>query len=476
MIGGFAGANFQGVIRNSTTRTDLLATGSAFLGGFVGLNFQGQIFNSISEVVSVDGGEMVGGFAGYNTFGSNIYNSSTISNVSGFQEIGGFVGSNNNNSVIRFSESSGEVDGIQIVGGFVGDNDWIIENSKSSGQVTGIYYTGGFAGTNYFNIIEKSLASGAVRRGDILIIENPVGYQAFGTFSGSNFGQVSCSSSSYTQPAGENYSPVGLPYNGSSFDCLDPSENWLMGIEGQEIGSDSSVTSEIDLLKSGSDVSWDKARFINFGNPFLKALSIQSFYSDATPTLIYESNGHGSVEGSDVFHLRVNHNGDGTPVRATPEIGYHFVRWGDGSRANPRVDLNVGASNTFTAYFEADLINVSDSNLKFSTPVIEEALPNKEGARRRIINSIIFDADKPTPSDFRDLGITGVTTSNLPILLRLLKDLGIVELDPKVIAKQIEIANALLAKQKKAKQALKVKKASLESSSWTSFMPSLLLG
>jgi len=119
---------------------------------------------------------------------------------------------------------------------------------------------------------------------------------------------------------------------------------------------------------------------------------------------------------------------------------------------------------------------VHESHFRIADRPIEQEKSRQENASNKIIKFLSGESNKPTVSDFRDIGVVGVTPANLPILLKLLKDLAVTSLDPELIAKQIKIANALLEKQKKAKQALKFKKASFESSLWTSFIPSLLVG
>ena len=47
----------------------------------------------------------------------------------------------------------------------------------------------------------------------------------------------------------------------------------------------------------------------------------------------------------------VAYGGDGAPVTATADPGYHFVNWSDASTANPRTDVNVTADVSVTASF-----------------------------------------------------------------------------------------------------------------------------
>ena len=57
---------------------------------------------------------------------------------------------------------------------------------------------------------------------------------------------------------------------------------------------------------------------------------------------------YGSVEGSGVYNY-----GESVTLEATPDEGYHFVRWNDGETANPYI-FNIYANKNVTAIFEAD--------------------------------------------------------------------------------------------------------------------------
>jgi len=66
-------------------------------------------------------------------------------------------------------------------------------------------------------------------------------------------------------------------------------------------------------------------------------------------TLSYSAGPNGSLSGSTA--QVANHGSDGTAVTATPNVGYHFVDWSDGSTANPRTDTNVTGNITVSANF-----------------------------------------------------------------------------------------------------------------------------
>jgi len=66
-------------------------------------------------------------------------------------------------------------------------------------------------------------------------------------------------------------------------------------------------------------------------------------------TLTYTAGAGGLISG--ITPLAVASGADGPEVTAVPDTGYRFVRWSDGSTANPRTDTNVTADITVTAVF-----------------------------------------------------------------------------------------------------------------------------
>src|SRR5207247_1236742 len=78
-------------------------------------------------------------------------------------------------------------------------------------------------------------------------------------------------------------------------------------------------------------------------------LSVTANFAIDTFTLTYTAGTHGSLTGSSP--QTVDYNTGGTAVTATPNTGYHFTSWSDGSTAAARTDSNVTADHTFTASF-----------------------------------------------------------------------------------------------------------------------------
>jgi alpha-tubulin suppressor-like RCC1 family protein len=66
-------------------------------------------------------------------------------------------------------------------------------------------------------------------------------------------------------------------------------------------------------------------------------------------TLTYSAGANGTLSGTSV--QIVDYGASGTALTATPNAGYLFVQWSDGSTANPRIDANVTANITVSAGF-----------------------------------------------------------------------------------------------------------------------------
>ncbi len=74
-------------------------------------------------------------------------------------------------------------------------------------------------------------------------------------------------------------------------------------------------------------------------------------------TLTYTAGDHGSLVGD--TEQMVEHGGDGTPVEAIPDEGYHFTQWSDGVTDNPRTDVNVQGPLDVTAHFEINVYTLT---------------------------------------------------------------------------------------------------------------------
>jgi hypothetical protein len=82
--------------------------------------------------------------------------------------------------------------------------------------------------------------------------------------------------------------------------------------------------------------------------------STNTSFSAGFCTLSYTARANGSIVGSATQVVVAG--ASGTAVTATPTVGYHFVKWSDGSTANPRVDTTVTTDRTVSAIFAPTLL------------------------------------------------------------------------------------------------------------------------
>ena len=172
LTGGLAGEN-KGTIRNC--KVDGNVSGGFALGGLVGQSTNGLLENCHSSAKVIGNYEYTGGLVGYSFRSANdsalsISQCSASGDVEGLKRTGGLIGSLQGGTC-RESFSSGKVTG-QVVGGFVGviegGNDYInrVQDCYSVGEVVLIsgsqQYIGGFAGANWWGIIERCYAAGAL--------------------------------------------------------------------------------------------------------------------------------------------------------------------------------------------------------------------------------------------------------------------------------------------------------------------------
>ncbi|MCW7754377.1 hypothetical protein OOT00_10310 [Desulfobotulus sp. H1] len=85
-----------------------------------------------------------------------------------------------------------------------------------------------------------------------------------------------------------------------------------------------------------------------------KALPVQTY------TLRYQAGANGTIFGPDMQTVR--EGGQGNFVTALADSGYIFVGWSDGSKENPRRDLNVKASISVSASFALSSFSIMDKD------------------------------------------------------------------------------------------------------------------
>lgn len=408
-IGGLVGQNI-GQIKNSISSGSASSTSpnGSNLGGLVGLNW-GQISNSKSQGEVAAGwsnlgsgaGNSAGGLVGTNKSGGTIYSSISLSNISsneGFY-IGGLVGNNEGN--ISNSFSGGKVDATSgsSAGGLVGQNLGEIQDSLSKSSVIAKWTIGGLAGINS-GIINTSVAS----------VGTVTGGSEVGGLVGYNYGEIR---------------------NSLAYGDVLPTE-----------------TEYTDLTKIGT--------LIGLQEP---GKGITSF-----------SRAFGHIG---EFNWQIGNNRDWAADDPEGSVGTHLTFDSDRELLNTELSevawANEVGINTGNPY----LLNFLGKNI-YSEPIPVIYLSYKRSKIQEVINEPVTFSEKlevhkikeflsgaitkPTPADFKNLGILGVNPLNLPILLKLLKDLNISDLTPEIIKEQLRIANSILSKQLKAKQKAKAKK------------------
>ena len=482
-VGGLVGTNY-GSIENSIATGG--AAGNNSVGGLVGYNL-GSILNSASQgyASGTNNGETrsdsVGGLVGWNDVSGTISNSmaNTRTDSEG-NNFGGLVGWNDGlieNSLSLGATSSTRTDGVNIAG-LVGWSDGIITNSISQGSVTAEGdYVAGLVGTNWeYGTIENSISYSNVQstHGSVL-----------GGLVAANYATVRNSFSSGVIQAEIGITVGGLVGQNLQDGIIDQSASkatvsgsgTVGGLVGFNRGQVTESWASVGSVTGGSEVGGligynmgYVSDSLAYGDVFITDAAIQT-----VGTLI-------GYQYDYVEYMPVKSNSFGNPVGAIHKIGEMPLWTSTGTPSGspgPHLDSSFDElilnRNLITAawatkaeinnavpyllnflgkgiYIEPSLRNDrGSSNLRTEIlPSVQDS-PVQKIAEQKINEFLSGGSSKPTPSDFKALGINGVTTSNLPILLKLLKDLGITSFDKVLILKQIKIANSLLAKQKKSK-------------------------
>jgi M6 family metalloprotease-like protein len=90
-----------------------------------------------------------------------------------------------------------------------------------------------------------------------------------------------------------------------------------------------------------------------------ESMTFVAVFSVGSYTLTYAAGAGGSISGETT--QTVEHGGNAIEVVATPDTGYHFVRWSDGVLVASRTDENVISSINATAYFEINTYTMTYS-------------------------------------------------------------------------------------------------------------------
>jgi len=483
-VGGLVGTNY-GSIENSIATGG--AAGNNSVGGLVGYNL-GSILNSASQgyATGTNSGDIksdsVGGLVGWNDVSGTISNSMAHTRTDGEgNNYGGLVGWNDGlieNSLSSGATSSTRTDGVNIAG-LVGWSDGIINNSFSQGSVNSEWdFVGGLVGTNY-GTVENSLA--------ISNVTSLYG-STLGGLVASNFGIILNSFAGGSVSALGGHIAGGLVgsnrYGGSISTSGSKSSVFGLytvgGLVGFNEGQISESWSSVGTVTGDSEVGGLVG--FNIGD-----ISDSLAYGDVTSTetprssvgtlvgfqydlwfIVINSNSYGNA-GEGIFQIGnvSGWAGAGTP---TSVPGPHWEFTSDEILLNSNLTTAVWDKKTGINNEVPYLINMlgkgiylepaprnygGSSDLRSEVITSIPDLPAQKIAEQKITEFLTGGVNKLTSSDFKAVGISGVTSLNLPILLKLLKDLGLTSFDKAIILKQIRIANALLARQKKLRSSKK---------------------
>lgn len=142
-------------------------------------------------------------------------------------------------------------------------------------------------------------------------------------------------------------------------DTLKYSVQYSAGANGSLTGDTSQTVEHASSSTAVTAVPAAGYRFLKWSdgstdNPRIDAnvtdnISVTAEFALNEYKLTYAAGANGSLSGT--ASQTVNHGAAGTAVTAVPDAGYRFVRWSDGSTANPRTDTNVMADLSVTAQF-----------------------------------------------------------------------------------------------------------------------------
>jgi hypothetical protein len=472
-IGGLVGwLAFGASISNSYANT----------GTVTGTGTDEDVFDEYGEIID-EGDHGIGGLVGYSS--GYISDSHAEGNVDGFYQVGGLVGSTGVASYITNSYAKGEVTGGDEIGGLVGrlDEDHEITNSYATGDVTGDDDIGGLVGWLALGAsISNSYATGDVIGTEGGDIGGLVGYSrgfvtnthatgdVTGVFDvGGLVGDL--------QPSGEirnSYATGTVSANGSdggwrngwgglvgefsglienSFATGNVVADYNAGaLVGYSYAQEEEDTPEIinsfatgEVFGANNDVvfgeesiapeDWQQGLGGFVGCKELYDIETSAYSCDLSgkefPPLnqetilsIVNSAAIGFEEEDPAFEIVACKN-YGLPLLSILDASY----------------ANTCPSNPPAASVSAVLASVVQLNPKFN--LLEST------TLRLFLYLAGDDTIRITVEDFVVLGVTGVNKANLPVLLKLLKDVDLFTLDLKTINKNVKIADELLKKKKK---------------------------
>ena len=475
-IGGFVGDAYR-KIEDSFATGDVTGTGLSEdehgIGGFAG--YLGGYLSNVHAEGNVYGFYQVGGLVGSTGAVTTITNSYATGDVTGRYEIGGLVGKLDDYHVITNSYATGDVTGDDEVGGLVGQLNvgasvshsystgdvtgnltegdggdvgglvgiayGIISNSYATGDVSGIYDVGGLVGDlNDDGEIRNSFATGDVTatgfNGDWVsgwgglvgefagIIENS--YATGNVFADYHAGSL-VGFIFYADPEDEDYLATitnsfatGVVSRGTGSVVFAPEERCIPDCWADEFERFDVNFSEW-ASAFGGFVGCQSSE--NVGDSVIDVSCSVDELTQTTPqapSIVSVVN----AGGTPAFEIVACKN-NGFPLISLLSASYS----------------NTCPPNPTPASLSVALASAVNLNPKFSL---------LESTTLRLLLYLAGDNSiRITVEDFVVLGATGVNSKNLPVLLKLLKNVDLLTLDLNTINKNVKIANDLLKKQKK---------------------------
>ena len=449
-VGGLAGWSDNDI-------TDSHATGDVFgvedVGGLVGWS-DSNITDSWSEG-DVEGDDNVGGLVGFSE--NDIINSYARGNVTGDNDTGGLVGYSEDD--ITNSYATGNVTGDVDTGGLVGDSEGDITNSYATGNVTGSfegvgddagglvgysdgditnsYATGDVSGVADVGGLVGDLDGGSIRNSYATGNVSATGTNGrwdngWGGLVGESSGLILNSYATGNVVADYNYgsllgflilteAPDSPILNSFATGSTNRANNSVRIYDFYDEVNDEEQELEVNLGGQGGFVGCS----VEDGFESYSCLDFYKLFPETTPSILSVVNSALGFEEEDPAFEVVACKNNGLPLLSILIDSY----------------ANTCRSNPPAASVSTVLASVVKLNPKFN--LLEST------TLRLFLYLAGDDTIRITVEDFVVLGVTGVNKTNLPVLLKLLKEVDLFTLDLKTINKNVKIADDLLKKKKK---------------------------
>ena len=410
-IGGLVGRS-NGDIRNSHAKG--MVYGEELVGGLVG-TATGDITGSYAEGDVLGLNDNIGGLVGDLGIAATITNSYARGDARGDDNIGGLVGYQNADASITNSYATGNVTAAGTgsngdAGGLVGDSEGSISNSHASGDVSGDFDIGGLVGDlQNAGSITNSYATGNVRATGT----DGNWSNGWGGLVGESSGFITNSYATGNVLADYNYgSLIGF----LSLDDGGPMQIVNSFATGSTSRANNDVTLDYEepLMGFGGFVGCA----IGYSDDTYNCYPAYQEFPETAPSVLSVVNTEGTA-GAPAFEIVACKN-NRLPLLSVLIASY---------------------TNTCPSNLTAALVSAVQAKPKFN--LLEST------TLRLFLYLAGDDAIRITVEDFVVLGVNGVNKTNLPVLLKLLKEVELFTLDLNTINKNVKIANELLKKKKK---------------------------